>query len=111
MGSFLRLVNGQQRSFQESASQTIYDQLLTVVAGTAANSNQVQGPITAGVAIALPNSRTYTGLELQIVLNGVTQENVFDWNFSGGGAPYSAVSFTYQILVGDTITFRILRAT
>lgn len=108
MGVFLRLSNGVPRSFQESASQTIYDQSLTVVA-SGAGANQINGPVNAGVSVTLPGSQTYTAAELQIYLNGDRLEPIFDYSYVGS-APRTQVQFTFQLVVGDRVDFRIDRA-
>lgn len=109
MGNFLRLVNGQPRSFAEASVVTIYDQSLSVVSGTAANSNQVQGPVNSGTSVTLPQSGTYTSAELQIYLNGDRLEPVFDYTYVGS-APRTQVQFTFGLVVGDRVDFRVDRA-
>lgn len=108
MGNFLRLSNGIGRSFAESSSIAIYDQVITIVSGTAANGNQVQGPVSSGTAVTLPLARTYTGFELELFLNGQALETVLDYN-TVGVTPFSQVSFTFGLVVGDTLSFRIYR--
>lgn len=104
MGTFTRLVNGVLRSFQESATATIYDQSATIGA-----------PLTTGSPLTLPSSGSYT------VSNGVTSLNVFlngqkliyttDWNTNGAGPTYTAVVFTFDLLVNDIVEFRQERPT
>lgn len=106
--NFLTLVNGVGRMQAAPGTTTIYDQRLTVVTGTAANTNQVTGPITSGVSITLPASGTYVGSELQIYLNGQEMESVADFNTVGTGTK-TQISFTFQILVGDKIDFKTYR--
>lgn len=108
MGKFLRLSNGVPRSFQESSSLTIYDQSLTVVAA-GAGPNEINGPINAGVNVTLPGSQQYTAAELQIYLNGDRLEPIFDYAYVGS-APRTQVQFTFQLVVGDRVDFRIDRA-
>lgn len=108
MGVFLRLSNGLPRSFTENSSLTIYDQSLTVVASGAA-ANQVNGPVTTGVSVTLPGSQTYTAAELQIYLNGDRMESIFDYSYVGL-APRTQVQFTFDLVVGDRLDFRIDRA-
>lgn len=110
MGNFLRLVNGVPRSFAESSATTIYDERLTVVSGAPANSNEVTGPVTTGVSVTLPNSGTYSGLELQVYLNGDRIEPVFDYNYVGTGGSKTQIQFTFDLVVGDTIDFVKQRA-
>lgn len=108
MGKFLRLSNGVPRSFQESASLTIYDESLTVVA-SGPGANEIVGPISAGVNVSLPEGQTYTAAELQIYLNGDRLEPVFDYAYVGS-PPRSQVQFTFGLVVGDRLDFRIDRA-
>lgn len=108
MGLFLRLSGGLPRSFQESSSLTIYDQSLTVVA-SGAGANQINGPVNAGVNVTLPGSQTYTAAELQIYLNGDRLEPIFDYSYVGS-VPRTNLQFTFQLVVGDRIDFRIDRA-
>lgn len=108
MAKFLRLSNGVPRSFDESASLTIYDQSLTVVA-SGAGANQINGPVTAGTSVTLPGSQTYTSAELQIYLNGDRLEPVFDYTYVGSPLR-TQVQFTFDLVVGDRVDFRIDRA-
>lgn len=107
MGQFLRMVNGVPRSFFESSTLPIYDQSLAVVA-SGATAGQVNGPITSGTAVTLPASGTYTSAELQVQLNGQQLEPVLDYNYVGSGTR-TQVSFTFQLVVGDVIVFRVDR--
>lgn len=108
MGNFLRIVNGQPRSFAESSTLPIYDERLTVVVSGASGSNQVNGPVTAGTAITLPLSQTYTAKELEVDFNGQLIKPVFDYNYVGG-APHSQIIMTFDLLAGDTLDFRVAR--
>jgi len=108
MANFLRLVSGQLRSFAESSSLTIYDQPLTVVSG-GAGANQVNGPITTGSSVTLPSSGTYTGAELEIRLNGMRLEQLYDFNYVGTGLK-TQVAFTFDLAVFDRLDFRVDRA-
>lgn len=109
MANFLRISNGVQRSFPESSSLTIYDQSLSVLASGASGPNQINGPITSGTNISLPNGQTYTAIELQVYLNGDRLEPVFDYTYVGV-APRTQVQFTYQLEAGDRLDFRIDRS-
>lgn len=105
MARFTRIVNGVLRSFEESSTPTIYDEYLLVVSGAPSNSNEITGPVTAGVNVTLPNSGQYSGEELMVNLNGQTLENGFDFNFVGS-PPRTQVAFTFGLVVGDRIYFR-----
>jgi len=108
MGRFLRLTNGVPRSFDEASSVAIYDERLTIVSGAPANSNEMTGPVTAGNNVTLPDGGEYTGLELQVYLNGDRLESVADYAYVGS-APRTQVQFTFGLVVGDTIDFVIQR--
>ena len=58
MAKKLALVNGIPRMVDESASPAIYDETLTVVS-SGAGAGEVNGPITAGSPVTLPDSKTY----------------------------------------------------
>lgn len=109
MGNFLRLTNGQPRSAAEGGSTTIYDERLTVVASGASGSNQVNNPVTAGTAITLPLSQTFTAKELEVDFNGQLLKPVFDYTYVGG-APHSQIMLTFGLVTGDTLDFRVARA-
>ncbi len=68
----------------EAGSPTIYDKSLTVVSGTP-GSYEIQGPVTAGTAITLPDSQTYNSSELIVNL------------------------LTFDLEVGDRLDFRVYR--
>lgn len=108
MANFLRLVNGQMRSFAESSSLTIYDQPLTVVSG-AAGANQVSAPVTTGTAITLPSSGTYVGVELEVRLNGMRLEALYDYTYVGTGTK-TQIALTFDLATGDRLDFRVDRA-
>lgn len=104
MAKFTRLVAGVLRSFDESSTTAIYDQSSTIVA-----------PLTTGSPLTLPSGGTYT------ILSGVTSLNLFlngqkliyltDWNLSGSGPNYTAVVFTFDLIVNDIIEFSQERPT
>ena len=108
MAKKLTLVSGLPRMVNEGASATpIYDQSLTVVA-SGAGANEVNGPINAGVSVTLPSAGTYNSTELQIFLNGTRLEAVFDYNYVGA-VMRTQVQFTFDLVVGDVLVFRIDR--
>lgn len=108
MANFLRLVSGQAKSFAETNSITIYDQPLTVVA-SGAGANQINGPVNAGVSVTLPSGQTYTSSDLNVFLNGDRLQPVFDYTYVGSPLR-TQVQFTFQLVVGDVVEFRIDRA-
>jgi len=92
----LALVNGIPRMVAEAAV-TIYDQTYNVVSG-----------ITAGVSVTLPSAGTYTSEELELRLNGVKMDSGIDYNFVGS-PPRTQVSFTFDLVIGDQLNFRVDR--
>jgi hypothetical protein len=97
MGRFLRLSNGVQRSFDESSSTTIYDQVVSV-----------GSTINAGTNITLPASQTYNSSELEIVFNGQFLIPGTDYNYIGT-VPRTQISFNMSLISGDVIRYLILR--
>ena len=108
MANVLSLVNGIPRTIQVSeTSPVIYDQTITVVESSP-GANEILGPVTTGTDITLPNSQTYEGLELEVWLNGQRLEDSFDYNYIGS-IPRTDLEFTFDLVVGDEIRFRIDR--
>jgi len=95
----LALINGIPRMTAESASPVIYDE--TYTAGP--------GGVTTGTPVTLPSSATYEGLELEVWWNGQRLEDVADYSYVGS-IPRTQVSFTFDLLQGDAIRFRIDRS-
>lgn len=89
----------------EAASPAIYDETLKVVT-SGAGAGEINGPISAGTPVTLPSSKTYTGNELEVYLDGDRLKPVFDYSFASG----TTVSFTFELKVDDVIRFRIDRA-
>lgn len=104
MGKFLRLVNGVPRSANEAGSTPIYDESVILVAASP-SAGQMLGPISTGVLVTLPLGESYVGEELEVYLNGQRLEDVVDFNFSNS----TQVAFTFDLVVGDRIRFRIDR--
>jgi hypothetical protein len=109
MASFITVISGIPTLQTESAAATIYNETLTVVSGTP-GTNEVQGPVTTGTAVTLPQSGTYTQDELEIRLNGVRLEEVVDYQIIGASPPRTQVQFTFDLVVGDQLVFRVDRA-
>lgn len=101
----LALVNALPRMTLESASPTIYDQNLEVVA-SGAGAGQINGPINAGTSVTLPSSQTYTGAELEIYLGLDRLRPILDYTYASS----TQVQFTFQLTAGDLLRFRIDRA-
>ena len=104
MAKKMELIAGIPRMTDESASPTIYDQTLKVVAA-APGAGEILGPITAGTPVTLPSGKTYTANELEVYLDGDRLKPVFDYNHASS----TTVTFTFQIIVGDVIRFRVDR--
>lgn len=98
MAKFLRISNGVPRMFEEFSSVSIYDQIIAYVS-----------TVTTGTAVTLPLSQTYTSGELEVYLNGVRLESVFDYNYISS-PPRTQVSFTFDLISGDELRFRIDRS-
>jgi hypothetical protein len=101
----LELINGLPRMKAEAASLTIYDETLEVVA-SGAGAGEINGPITSGTSVPLPNSQTYTGDELEIYLEGNRLYSVYDYTTVSS----TQVQFTFDLIVGDYLRFRIDRS-
>jgi len=109
MGKFLRLVNGVPKMMDESAGGvTIYDTNIDIVSGTP-GAGELQGPISAGTPITLPDSKTYEDDELEIYVRNMRVDAVYDYAYEGD-VPRTQISFTFDLEVGDVIRFRIDRS-
>lgn len=108
MSKKLALVNGIPRMIDEAASPTIYDRNLEVVASSP-GTYQILA-VTTGTPITLPDSKTYEGAELEVLLNGQRLSPVYDYTYVGAGPTRTQVSLTFDLKVGDYLHFRIDRA-
>ena len=107
MGKFLRLINGIPRMVEESTSPTIYDEDLTVVASGASGENEINlADTTTGTPITLPKGGTYLSNDIEIHLNGKLVHLLEDYNYVGPEGVRTQVSFTFDMEVGDIISFR-----
>jgi hypothetical protein len=95
--SLLTLVNGIPRMVASAAAPAIYDHELT-----ASNTS-------TGTPVTLPASGSFTGQELEVYLNGQRLEMSTDWAASGAGPTYTAVTFTFPLVLGDLVQFVKLR--
>ncbi len=114
MANALALVNGVPRQFVIPGTSLIYDQSVTIVTSGGNGSTTLNGPITTGTAVTLPSGASYTlnvnsVPNLNVYLNGDRLESVLDWNTSGVGPNYTAVQFTFNLVVGDRVDFRMER--
>lgn len=97
MAKKLALISGIPRMVDESATPPIYDESVDLVA-----------TLTAGTNYTLPNSGTYEGEELEIMLDGQVMDSGSDYNFVGSGVK-TQVAFTFNLLSGDRLRFRKIR--
>lgn len=98
MARFVRIVSGVPRSFDESGTPTIYDEVINV-----------GSTITTGTSVTLPASGTYNSAELQIFLNGQRLGPIEDYTYVGSPAR-TQVQFTFDLLAGDKVRFIIDRS-
>lgn len=115
MSNYLALVNGIPRQSALPGTGLIYDKSVSIVASGATPPASVNGPVTAGVAITLPSSGTYTldtnGVaNINVFLNGDRLEQTFDWLTSGSGPNFTAIQFTFGLVAGDRIDIRSERS-
>jgi len=94
-----------------------YEEFVTIVASGASPPNTLNGPISSGTIINLPNNsrlgntvETYTvgsGM-LQVFLNGQYTEQTVDWVEVGSSNSQSnSIQILEGLVVGDYLTFRI----
>lgn len=108
MARVLSLITGIPRMVDESSSIPIYDQRIEIVA-SGPTGNQLVGPITSGTAVSLPLGQSYTATELEVDFRGQLLKPIYDYNYVGAGPTRTQVSFTFDLLVGDSIDFRVAR--
>lgn len=106
MTKLVQLLNGVPRvnNISTGAGPTIYDEHVTIVA-SGAGANEMNGPVTSGSPVTLPGAKTYTAEELEVYVNGQRLEDVFDYSHASS----TTVTFTFDLVVGDRIRFRIDR--
>ena len=92
MAKVIKLVSGLLR-YQEFATSA-YEGVLTV-----------GSTITAGSNVTLPDSGTYTDVDLSVYLNGQRLNYVEDFTYVGS-PPRTQVQFTFDLYSGDIVTFR-----
>ena len=95
---FIAIVNGIPRMTSDPSTATIYDQIVTVGVGG----------LTTGTAMTLPSSQTYNSSELEVYLNGQIIDSVLDYNYVSS-PPRTQVTFTFNLVQGDQVRFRISR--
>lgn len=98
MARYLQLIDGVPRMRDVVITlPAIYDESITIASLT-----------VTGTPITLPASQTYTNSELEVYLNGVRQEDTYDYTFIGA-APRTQIGFTFDLVNGDVVRFRIDR--
>jgi hypothetical protein len=105
MARKLALVAGIPRMVDEAASPAIYDENLLVVS-SGAGAGEINGPISAGTSVSLPGGQTYTGDELEVYIGPDRLRPVLDYAYASA----TQVQFTFQLVAGDNLRFRIDRA-
>jgi hypothetical protein len=111
----LQLINGVPRQQTIGTSlPTIYDQSVNIVTSGGSAPSSLNAPVSAGTAVTLPSSGSYTlntnsYPNLQVFLNGDRLEYLLDWATSGSGPTYTAIQFTFNLEAADRIDFRIDR--
>lgn len=75
---------------------TIYDEVIVVG----------PGGILAGTNITLPNSGSYTDVEMEIYLDGQFLEPTIDYNYVGASAPRTQVQMTFDLLENERLRIR-----
>ena len=98
MAKFITMVDGIPTLQDETIGITIYE----------ANYN-VNSTITTGTPVTLPNAGEYTGIELEVYLNGQLLEVGVDYSYIGV-APRTQISFAFDLLDGDVVKFRVDKA-
>jgi len=93
----LRLVAGAGQKPEETTLEVV---------SSSPGANEIAGPIVSSTAVTIPDSVTYEDADLQVFLNGQQLDLVGDYNYEGSGTR-TQVSFTFELLVGDKLTFRV----
>lgn len=96
MAKALQLVNGVPRTVT-IGEPTIYDQ-----------ASNINSTINTGTNVPLPSGQTYDSSELEVYLNGVRLTYTYDYNYVGS-VPRTQITFTFDLVSGDVVRFRIDR--
>lgn len=75
-----------------------------LVVSSSPGAGEILGPIAPNTSITIPSSITYTDSDLNIYLNGTRLIPSIDYNYVGV-APRTQVSFTFQLIPGDSLFF------
>jgi len=89
----------------ETADPVIYDETIEIKTSGASGPNELNGPISAGTPVTLPNGKTYTADELEVWIGGDRLTNVFDYSHSST----TTITFNFELVALDKIRFRIDR--
>ena len=85
----------------------IWDVHIDIVSGSPANDKEIQGAVTPGTDITLPDSQNYEDSELMIWINGQFQEPGVDYDYIGVGSRTQIEFITETLQVGDVLRMRI----
>jgi len=115
----LKLVNGVMRGVESSDATVLTSPngsirhlkvtnkgVSNTTTGTVYNETLVigVGGVSTGSPIALPNSETYLGQELQVELNSSVVDLGSDYEYAGIGVK-TEIAFTFDLVQGDEVTF------
>jgi len=68
-------------------------------------NSTVSGTVTSGTEVSLPSGMTYTNYEVEIFLNGMRLSLTEDYAYVGS-VPRSKVTFTFDLVDGDKLSFK-----
>lgn len=106
----------------DNVNDNVYNEYISVISGIPSNTYQIQGPVTIGTTITLPNdsrnggsSRSYVvgqGL-MDVSLNGQYLTVGDDWSEAGlSGSQSTTIIINVALNIGDRLSFEIeLRGT
>lgn len=92
----LTLINGRPQMASVTTVTAIYDQTYASVSN-----------LSSGSLITLPNSGNYYNKDLRVYLNGAFWEVNVDYAYPSGSAPFTQIQILQDIVVNDSIHFRI----
>lgn len=65
----------------------------------------IASPVITGTSVTIPGGQSYTGEQLEVYLNGQRLKLTDDYN----SVSSTQVNFTFDLLVGDKVRYRIDR--
>ncbi len=101
----LQLINGLPRMTIEAGATDPYDVSIEIVASGASGQYQLNGPISAGTNIALPDSQSYEVGKDELLINLNTQPMELLYDFAESSS--TAFQLTFELEVGDRLDIRI----